>query len=79
MLTWLVLTEIQRFKNVKINKEMYLRMVSGPTALRPYDHIFLGRFPRFQMAVSCLQLGLFTPNLGCGGFDSSHRPVVGTF
>ena len=41
----------KRFNNVKINKEMA-------------DHTFLFKFWHFQMAVFCLLLGLFTPNLG---------------
>ena len=31
---------------------------------RPGGHTFLCKFWHFQMAVSCLLLGLFTPNLG---------------
>ena len=31
---------------------------------RPAGHTFLFQFWHFQMAVSCLLLGLFTPNLG---------------
>ena len=59
----LVLTEIQRFKNVRISKEMY----GHPDAVfrqRPDDPTFLCKFRHFQMAVSCLLLGLFTLNLG---------------
>ena len=59
----LVLTEIQRFKNVKIRKEMY----GNPDAVfrqRPGGQTFLFKFRHFQMAVSCLLLGLFTPHLG---------------
>ena len=42
----LVLTEIQRFKNVKINKGMY-----GIRTLFPDGHTFLCKFCHFQMAV----------------------------
>ena len=55
--------EIQRFKNVKINKEMY----GHPDAVRtqhPDGHLFLCKVWHFQMAVSYLLVGLFTPNLG---------------
>ena len=58
----LVLTEIQQFKNVKINKEMY----GHPDAVRqrPDGHTFLSKLWHFQIAVSSLLLSLLTPNLG---------------
>ena len=31
---------------------------------RPDCYTFLRKFRHFQIAVSCLRLGLFTPNLG---------------
>ena len=58
----LVLTETQRFKNVKINKEVY----GHPDAVfgqRPDGHTFLCTVWHFQVPVSCLLLGLFTPNV----------------
>ena len=59
----LVFTEIQRFKKVKINKEIV--WPSGRcVGQRPDGHTFLCKFGHFQMAVSCLRLGLFTLNLG---------------
>ena len=42
--------DLERFKNDKINKI--------------YGHTFLCKFRHFQIAVSCLLLVLFTPNLG---------------
>ena len=59
------LTEIQRFKNVKISKEMY----GHPDAVFRQcsdGHTFFCKFRHFQMAVSCLLLGVgvFTPNVG---------------
>ena len=53
----------ERFKNVKINKEMY----GHPDVVfkeLPDGHIFLCKFWHFQMAVSCLLSGLFARNLG---------------
>ena len=67
-----VLTEIKPFKNVKINKEMYghLDAVSG-------GHIFLRKFGHFQMAVSCLLLGLFTPLQQTWGFCKAWSVHLG--
>ena len=57
----LALTEIQRFKSVKINKENVWHPDAVSDSVRVAIHFF---FWHFQMAVSCLLLGLFTPNLG---------------
>ena len=53
MLIKLVLTEIQLFKNVKINKEMY----GHPEAVfgqHPDGHTFFCKFWHFQMAVGSI-------------------------
>ena len=54
-----IVSKIQPFKNVKIYKEMY-----GVPDSCPVGHTFLCKFWDFQMAVSCLLLGLFATYLG---------------
>ena len=62
MLIRLVLTELKRFKKSKFTKKC---MAPGRCVeQRPDGHTFLCKFGHFQTAVSCLRLGLFTPNLG---------------
>ena len=62
MLIRLVFTEIQRFKNVKIYKEMY--GIPTPCQTASGCHTFLCKFWHFQMAVSQWKLAWLTPNLG---------------
>ena len=69
VLVRLVLTEIQRFKNVKIITKKCMSWDRSGRCVdcvgeRSDGHTFLCKFWHFQMAVSCLLLGLFTPNLG---------------
>ena len=59
----LVLTEIQQFRNVKINKEMYGHLNAVFRAC-PDGQTFLCKLWHFQMAVTCLLLGPSTRNLG---------------
>ena len=62
MLIRLVLTEVQRFKNVKINKEMtdYVWQSGRPG----WKYISLEILTFSNGSVSCLLLALLTPNLG---------------
>ena len=54
----LVLTEIQRFKNVKINKEMYGHSDAVSDSVRMAIHFFVN----FDIFKWLYLLGLFTPN-----------------
>ena len=62
----LVMTEIQPFINVKIDKETYGTYGASDAVFGelPDDHTFLSKLRHFQMAVSCILLDAFTPNLG---------------
>lgn len=57
--------KIPKFGDLKTSKFTKKCMASGGcVGQRPDCHTFLCKFGNFQMAVSCLRLGLFTPNLG---------------
>ena len=57
-----VFTKIQRFKNAKNNMGSCRNSLNG--GIRTLVYTFLCKLWHIQMAVSCLLLGLFTPNLG---------------
>ena len=59
----LVLTEIERFKKVKINKEMYGNPDAVLDSVRMAIHFFVN-FDILKRLYLGLRLGLFTPNLG---------------